>query len=90
MMIEIVRLDSRDASETGDVRANAVKDELPPFPVVDTSAKPKLPYGTEEYRRRYGNMSVKSKGVSLKWFDGYGTKNAQRHRQLSCHGMKNP
>jgi hypothetical protein len=40
-----------DASETGDVRANAVKDELPPFPVVDTSAKPKLPYGTEEYRR---------------------------------------
>jgi hypothetical protein len=52
MMIEIrSSLPSRFTGETGDVRANAVKDELPPFPVVDTSAKPKLPYGTEEYRR---------------------------------------
>jgi DNA repair exonuclease SbcCD ATPase subunit len=61
-----------DASETGDVRANAVKDELPPFPVVDTSAKTKVALWHGGISScRYGNMSVKSKGVSLKWFDGY-------------------
>lgn len=61
-----------DASETGDVRANAVKDDLPPFPDVNTSAKTNVALWHGGISScRYGNMSVKSKGVSLKWFEGY-------------------
>jgi hypothetical protein len=61
-----------DANEVGDVRANAVKDDLPSFPIADADAAHRVALWHGGISScRYGNMSVKSKGVSLKWFKGY-------------------
>jgi hypothetical protein len=51
-------------------RANAV-DDLQSFLSQTQTPHTGSLYGTEGFRRVCGNMSVKSKGVSLKWFKGY-------------------
>lgn len=61
-----------DASEAGDVRANALKSDLPAFPPPDAAAKYNIALWHGGISScRYGNLSVKSKGVSLAWFEGY-------------------